>query len=78
MRRYYEEHTGRALEEEMGEVEAALKSCGVVYEGKLYLPQNMLDEEMKGKVLSFIDGCLKKATQRFIMRLSIVLFPRNC
>ena len=29
MRRYYEEHTGRALEEEMGEVEAALKSCGV-------------------------------------------------
>ena len=60
MRRYYEEHTGKALEEEMGEVEAALKSCGVVYEGKLYLPQNMLDEEMKGKVLSFIDGCFDK------------------
>ena len=42
MRRYYEELTGKTLDFNQAILETAIRNCGIVYDGKLYMPQNML------------------------------------
>ena len=60
LRRYYEEVTGTALDLDQAKVETAIKDCGIVYDGRLYMPQTMLSEEMKEQILSFIDRCFEE------------------
>lgn len=60
LRRYYEELTGTALDLDQAQVESAIRVCGIVYDGRLYMPQNMLSEEMKEQILSFIDRCFEE------------------
>ena len=60
LRRYYEELTGRALELDQVQVETAIRDCGIVYGGRLYMPQTMLSEEMKEQILSFVDRCFEE------------------
>ena len=55
LRRYYEEVTGTALVIDQAKVETAIRDCGIVYDGRLFMPQTMLSEEMKEQILSFID-----------------------
>ena len=57
MRRYYEELTGKALDLNQATLEAAIRNCGIVYDGRLYMPQNMLSDEMRDQILSFIERC---------------------
>ena len=59
-RRYYEELTGGVLDLDQVQVETAIRGCGIVYDGKLYMPQTMLSEEMKEQILSFIDRCFEE------------------
>ena len=47
MRRYYEELTGKALALNQSILETAIRNCGIVYDGRLYMPQNMLSDEMR-------------------------------
>ena len=60
LRRYYKEETGTDLDLDQVIIEAAIRDCGIVYDGKLYMPQNMLSKEMKDQILSFIDGCFEE------------------
>ena len=57
LRRYYEELTGSSLAVEQSVVESAIRNCGIVYDGRLYMPQTMLSAEMKEQLLSFIERC---------------------
>ena len=60
MRRYYEALTGKELDIDQAKLESVLKNCCIVYDGRLYMPQTMLSEEMKVKILSFIDRCFEE------------------
>lgn len=57
MRRYYEELTGKALDLNQAILETAIRNCGIVYDGRLYMPQNMLSDEMRDQILFFIERC---------------------
>lgn len=59
-RRYYEELTGTVPDLDQARVETAIRECGIVYDGRLYMPQSMLSEEMKDQILSFIDRCFEE------------------
>lgn len=60
LRRYYEELTGTSLDIDQSRLETAIRDCGIVYDGRLYMPQTMLSEEMKEQILSFIDRCFEE------------------
>lgn len=60
MRRYYEALTGKELDIDQAKLESAIKNCGIVYDGRLYMPQNMLSDDMKEQILSFIDRCFEE------------------
>lgn len=60
MRRYYEALTGKELDIDQVKLESAIKNCGIVYNGRLYMPQNMLSDDMKEQILSFIDRCFEE------------------
>ncbi len=60
LRRYYEELTGTSLDLDQTRVETAIRDCGIVYDGRLYMPQNMLSEEMKEQIFSFIVRCFEE------------------
>ncbi len=57
MRRYYEEVYGKTLELDQAQLESAIRQCGLVYDGRLYIPQKMLSDEMRNQILSFIRKC---------------------
>ena len=59
MRRYYEELTGKALDLDPTKLEATIREYGIIYNGRLYMPQNMLSDEMKERILAFIDRCFE-------------------
>lgn len=54
-RRYFEEMNGYALEQESDEVEKIISLCGIGHEGRVYAPETMLSEEMRGRLFDFID-----------------------
>lgn len=56
-RRLYEEVNGVSLNEENEGIEQHLRDCNsIVYENKVFLPQNMLDVEAKTKLLNYIEN----------------------
>lgn len=56
-KRYYEEFTGTELVLEQSKIESIIRNCGIVYEGRLYMPQTMLSEDMKDQLIAFIERC---------------------
>lgn len=55
--RYFEESACIAPSKDASEIESALKTRGVVCDGKLYMPQTMLSPECKERLFRFIDRC---------------------
>lgn len=55
-RRYFEELNGYALDQEPDEIEKIVRLCGVEYEGRVYFPAAMLDDDLRDKLFDFIDG----------------------
>ena len=53
-RRFYESIHEDAIEFEDDEIEQAIRACGIVHEGKVYLPSIMISEETKEKILRYI------------------------
>lgn len=53
-KRFYEAIHEEALELEDDEIEQAIRACGIVHEGKVYLPSIMISEETKEKILRYI------------------------
>lgn len=60
MRRYYKEETGNDLTVKKEILETKIKSCGIEYDGKIYVPKTMLKEEVKGKIFAYITDCFAK------------------
>lgn len=54
--RYYEEIHGTTPNIDDAAIEEAIRSCGIVYEGKVFLPKTMLSDEVKARLLAFIDN----------------------
>lgn len=57
LKKFYTELTGKEIDIEIEQIEAEIKKLGVIHDGYLYMPQNMLSDEMRTRVLSFIDDC---------------------
>jgi hypothetical protein len=62
-KRFYEEINGSALDIDDVEIERMIKRCGIIYDGKLYCPETMIDYEMKKKLFSYIDVCFTEGKQ---------------
>ena len=54
-RRHYELINGVALDMEQEKAEFIIRKCGIVHDGRVYMPQTMLSDELKEKLFSFID-----------------------
>jgi len=55
--RYYQEEYGYELNMEMEDIDEDVKSCGIVHETRVYLPSLMLQEDVKEKILNYIESC---------------------
>lgn len=58
-KRYWEELYGNAPEMDDDSIKKCIAKCGIVYDEKVYMPQKMLDEEMKTKLLSYINDSFR-------------------
>lgn len=58
-KRYWEELYGNALEMDDDSIKKCIAKCGIIHEEKVYMPQKMLDEEMKTKLLSYINDSFR-------------------
>ena len=46
-KRYWEELYGNPIEMPDDSITKHITQCGIIHEGKVYMPQEMLDEEIK-------------------------------
>lgn len=54
---FLETETGRATELDNDQLNRIIKSCGILYEGKVYLPDSMLSEELRERLFDYIEKC---------------------
>lgn len=54
-RRYFVNINGYVPEEDNSETERIIKTCGIEYDGRIYLPESMLSDEIKNEVIAYID-----------------------
>ena len=60
LRNYYKQITGKELTVNKELLESKIKSCGIEYDGKIYVPQNMLEDSVKEKIFAYISDCFAK------------------
>ena len=56
-RRYYEEINASPLTLDNEQINLIIRKCGIEYEGKIYLPDEMLSEVLHTKLFNYIDYC---------------------
>lgn len=56
-KRYWENLYGTGIDIKDDEVLKHIECCGVKYEEKIYMPQKMLDDNIKTKLFSYINNC---------------------
>lgn len=54
-RRYFEEAKGESLQEESDVVENMIQKCGIVHDGKVHMPENMLDDSLRIRLFEYIE-----------------------
>ncbi len=54
-RRYFEDINGYALQQESDDIEKIISLCGIEHQGRIYAPQVMLSDELRDKLIYFID-----------------------
>lgn len=54
-RRYFEEINENVLKQEADEIEKIIGLCGIEHEGRVYAPETMLSEELRGRLFDFIN-----------------------
>lgn len=59
-RRYYAEESGIELTSESIEVEIAIRQSGIEYEGRIYAPHTMIDDEFKEQLFAYIEKCFSE------------------
>lgn len=55
--RYFREEHGYELNMEMEDVDEDVKVCGIVHESRVYLPNLMLTDDVKQKLVAYIEKC---------------------
>lgn len=55
-KRYYEEMNEVPLDKDDSTIEGIIRSCSIEYENKAFLPKTMLSEEVKERLLSYINS----------------------
>lgn len=55
-KRYWEELYDIKIDMDDSSVEKNIEHCGIIHEEKIYMPQKMLDENMKEKLFSYINN----------------------
>lgn len=58
-KRYWDELYGNPIEMPDDSITKHITLCGIIHEGKLYMPQEMLDEEIKTKLFSYINDSFR-------------------
>ena len=56
-RRYFEEANGESLEEESDIIEKMIQESGIVYDGRVHMPENMLDDSLRSRLFEYIEKC---------------------
>lgn len=56
-KRYWESLYGTGIDIEDDDIIKCIERCGVKYEEKIYMPQKMLDDNIKTKLFSYINNC---------------------
>ena len=56
-RRYFVEANGKSLEEESDTIEKMIQECGIVYDGRVHMPENMLDDSLRSRLFEYIEKC---------------------
>ncbi len=56
-KRYWESFYGTGIDIEDDDIIKCIERCGVKYEEKIYMPQKMLDDNIKTKLFSYINDC---------------------
>lgn len=56
-KRYWESFYGTRIDIEDDDIIKCIERCGVKYEEKIYMPQKMLDDNIKTKLFSYINDC---------------------
>lgn len=56
-KRYWENLYDTGIDIEDDDIIKYIEHCGVKYEEKIYMPQKMLDDNIKTKLFSYIDNC---------------------
>lgn len=54
-KRYYEELNGTPANIKDGAIEKGIRSCGIVHEDKVFLPKTMLSDDVKARLLTYIE-----------------------
>lgn len=54
-RRHFEEINGIAMKLEAVEVETVIRECGIEHDGRIYIPQTMLSDELRDRLFAYID-----------------------
>ncbi len=54
-RHYYETFYGTKIQQNDKEVEEIIRQCGIEYEGRVYMSQTMMDEELKKRLFMYIE-----------------------
>lgn len=54
-RRYYKDENGTELTIENDKIESAIRQSGIEYEGRVYAPTTMIDEELKGRLFAYVE-----------------------
>ena len=56
-RRYFEEANVKSLKEESDTIEKMIQECGIVYDGRVHMPENMLDDSLRSRLFEYIEKC---------------------
>lgn len=54
-RRFYEEINNQPINKDDISIEHIIRNCGIIYENKVFLPENMLCEDVKNRLFKYID-----------------------
>lgn len=57
-RMYYTQENGKKLDLDINKIEELIKQSGIEYNGRVYAPQTMINDELKDRLFSYIDQCM--------------------
>lgn len=60
LKKFFKEEYGEELDMELKDIDEDVKSCGIEYDGRVYLPELILPAQIKDDLLSYINSYFEK------------------